>query len=100
MMVIVVENAPPRLRGRLSLWLAEIRAGVYVGDYSVRTRGRIWCEVAELLDDGSAAMAWTATTDSGFCFETLGPSRREPIDLDGLTLVQFKAAAEISEDVG
>ena len=27
MMVIVVENAPPRLRGRLSLWLAEVRAG-------------------------------------------------------------------------
>ena len=31
MMVIVVENAPPRLRGRLSLWLAEVRAGVYYG---------------------------------------------------------------------
>ncbi|MFN4207951.1 MAG: type I-E CRISPR-associated endoribonuclease Cas2e, partial [Agrobacterium albertimagni] len=25
MLVIVVENAPPRLRGRLSLWLAEVR---------------------------------------------------------------------------
>ena len=31
MMVIVVENAPPRLRGRLAVWLLEIRAGVYVG---------------------------------------------------------------------
>ena len=31
MIVIVVENAPPRLRGRLSLWFAEVRAGVYVG---------------------------------------------------------------------
>ena len=30
MMVIVVENAPPRLRGRLAVWLLEIRAGVYV----------------------------------------------------------------------
>ena len=26
MMVVVLENAPPRLRGRLSLWLAEVRA--------------------------------------------------------------------------
>jgi hypothetical protein len=29
MLVIVVENAPPRLRGRLAVWLLEVRAGVY-----------------------------------------------------------------------
>lgn len=73
---------------------------MYVGDYSVRTRERIWVEVAELLEDGSAAMAWTATTDSGFSFETLGPNRREPVDLDGLTLVQFKSATDGNADVG
>ena len=88
-MVIVVENAPPRLRGRLSLWLAEIRAGVYVGNYSARTRDRIWDEVVTLLDDGSAAIAWSAPTDSGFVFETAGPNRREPTDFDGLTHVRF-----------
>ena len=41
MMVIVVENAPPRLRGRLAVWLLEVRAGVYVGDYSRRVREMI-----------------------------------------------------------
>lgn len=89
MMVIVVENAPPRLRGRLSLWLAEIRAGVYVGVYSARTRERIWGEVVAMLADGSAAIAWPALTDSGFMFATAGPNRREPVDFDGLTLVRF-----------
>lgn len=89
MMVIVVENAPLRLRGRLSLWLAELRAGVYVGNYSARTRERIWEEVALLLGGGSAVMAWTAPTDSGFAFESLGSNRREPMDFDGLTLVRF-----------
>lgn len=89
MLVIVTENAPPRLRGRLAIWLAEIRAGVYVGDYSARTRERIWSEVEELLGDGSAAIAWSAPTDSGFMFATLGKNRREPIEMDGLTLVQF-----------
>lgn len=88
-MVIVVENAPPRLRGRLSLWLAEIRAGVYVGVYSARTRERIWSETRELLGEGSAAIAWSAPTDSGFDFDTAGPNRREPIDMDGLRLVRF-----------
>jgi CRISPR-associated protein Cas2 len=89
MLVIVVENAPPRLRGRLALWLAEVRAGVYVGDYSAKVRERIWSEVLELLDDGSAVIAWTAPTDSGYAFETAGPNRRLPMDFDGLTLVRF-----------
>ena len=89
MLVIVVENGPPRLRGRLGLWLAEVRAGVYVGVYSVKVRERIWSEVLELLGEGSAVIAWAAATDSGFSFETAGLNRREPKDFDGLTLVQF-----------
>lgn len=88
-MVIVVENAPARLRGRLALWLAEIRAGVYVGDYSMKTRERIWGETRDMIEDGSACIAWRAATDSGFEFEAIGPNRREPIDFDGLTLVRF-----------
>lgn len=92
MIVIILENAPPRLRGRLSLWFAELRAGVYVGVYSARTRERIWQEVLELLGDGSAVMAWTAPTDSGFAFETAGPNRRKAVDFDGLTLVRFLSA--------
>ena len=94
MMVIVVENGPPRLRGRLSLWLAEVRAGVYVGVYTARTRERIWGEVLQLLGEGSAVMAWSAPTDSGFAFETAGTNRRSAIDFDGLTLVRFEAARE------
>ncbi|MBN8942136.1 MAG: type I-E CRISPR-associated endoribonuclease Cas2 [Rhizobiales bacterium] len=90
MMVIVVENAPPRLRGRLSLWLAEVRAGVYVGVYSQRTRERIWKEVGQMIGEGNAVIAWSAATDSGFAFETIGENRREAIDFDGLTLVRFK----------
>ena len=90
MMVIVVENAPPRLRGRLSLWLAEVRAGVYVGVYNRRVRERIWDEVKIMIGDGSAVIAWAAPTDSGFEFECIGANRREAVDFDGLTLVKFK----------
>jgi CRISPR-associated protein Cas2 len=89
MLVIVLENAPPRLRGRLALWLAEVRAGVYVGVYTARTRERIWEEILKLLDDGSAVMAWAAPTDSGFAFQTAGANRRDAVDFDGLTLVRF-----------
>lgn len=93
MIVIVLENAPPRLRGRLALWLVEVRAGVYVGRYSVRTRRRLWSEVMAHIDDGNAVMAWSEANESGFDFATLGPNRREPVDFDGLRLVRFAGPA-------
>lgn len=100
MLVIVIENAPPRLRGRLSLWLAEIRAGVYVGTYSARTRERVWDEVVALIGDGSAVIAWATPTDSGFSFEAVGPNRRVAAELDGLTLVRFDAPASGADSDG
>ncbi len=89
MMVIVLNNAPPRLRGRLAAWLLEVRAGVYVGDYSARTRTRIWEQVEAHIEGGDAVMIWKAPTDQGFDFLTIGRNRRMPVDFDGLKLVSF-----------
>jgi CRISPR-associated protein Cas2 len=93
MMVIALENAPLRLRGRLALWLTEVRAGTYVGVYGRRVRERIWADVTKLIGTGSAVIAWTAPTESGFAFEAVGPGRRECVMLDGLTMVRFHAEA-------
>lgn len=89
MMVIVVESAPPRLRGRLAVWLLEIRAGVYIGDYGRRVREMIWQQVEGAIGEGDAVMAWSAPTDQGYSFATCGKNRRTPTDFDGLTLVKF-----------
>lgn len=89
MLVIVLENAPPRLRGRLAVWLIEIRAGVYVGDLSVKVRDMIWAQIEQGLEEGNAVMAWSTNTESGFDFVTLGKNRRLPVELDGLKLVSF-----------
>lgn len=89
MLVIVVENVPPRLRGRLAVWLIEIRAGVYVGDLSVRVRDMIWAQIENGIEDGNAVMVWSTNTESGFDFITLGKNRRLPVELDGLKLVSF-----------
>ena len=89
MMTIVVENAPPRLRGRLAVWLLEVRAGIYVGNYGRRTRERIWDEVKVSIEAGNGVIAWTTANDAGFAFETCGQSRREPVDFDGFMLVSF-----------
>ena len=95
MLVIVVNNAPPRLRGRLAVWLLEIRSGVYVGDYSRRTRERIWQLVIDEIDNGDAIIAWSSPNENGYDFETTGTNRRVPIDFDGFKLVSFLPEDEI-----
>lgn len=89
MLVVVTENVPPKLRGRLAIWLLEVRAGVYVGDVSRRTREMLWELLIGAHEEGSVVMAWAARTESGFEFQTLGVNRREPVDYDGLRLVRF-----------
>lgn len=89
MMVIVTENVPQRLRGRLSIWLIEVRAGVYVGDYNMRVRHMIWRTVKNDIGDGNAVLVWTAPTDTGYDFATVGSNRRIPEDLDGMKVVRF-----------
>ena len=89
MLVIVVENAPPRLRGRLAVWLLEIRAGVYVGKTSRRVREMIWSQIEKGIEEGNAVMAWSTNTESGFDFLTLGKNRRIPKEMDGIKLVSF-----------
>lgn len=89
MLVIVLENAPPRLRGRLAVWLLEIRAGVYVGDTSRRVREMIWEQVAVGLEEGNAVMVWRTNNEAGFDFVTLGKNRRIPREMDGVQLVSF-----------
>ena len=89
MLVIVVENAPPRLRGRLALWLLEVRAGVYVGKVSRRVREMIWTNIENGIQEGNAVMAWSTNTESGFDFQTLGKNRRIPKEMEGIKLVSF-----------
>ncbi|EDV3055129.1 type I-E CRISPR-associated endoribonuclease Cas2 [Salmonella enterica subsp. enterica] len=89
MLVVITENVPPRLRGRLAVWLLEIRAGVYVGDVSAKIREMIWQQVSVLSDEGNVVMAWATNTESGFEFQTFGENRRIPVDLDGLRLLSF-----------
>ncbi|MBV1933035.1 MAG: type I-E CRISPR-associated endoribonuclease Cas2 [Porticoccaceae bacterium] len=97
MLVVVTENVPPRLRGRLAVWLLEIRAGVYIGDVGRKIREMIWEQVIVLADEGNVVMAWATNTESGYEFQTFGENRRIPVDYDGLRLVSFLPPKDSSE---
>lgn len=97
MLVIVVENVAPRLRGRLGIRLLEVRAGVYVGKAGKRLRERIWDEVLAGVDAGNAVMAWSAPNEQGFELKTCGGNRRLVVNWDGLTLVSFRPLEDGNE---
>lgn len=94
MLMVVTENVPPRLRGRLAIWLLEVRAGVYVGDVTRRVREMIWEQINQMAEEGNVVMAWATNTESGFDFQTYGDNRRIPVEYDGLRLVSFLPVEE------
>ena len=100
MLDIVVENVPPRLRGRLAVWLLEVRAGVYVGNYSRRVREEIWRHVEAGVGEGNAVMVWRTNNEAGFEFVTIGANRRVPVELDGVQLVSFLPPEPVSPNGG
>lgn len=66
MLVIVVENASPGLRGFLALWLLEVRAGVYLGNYSRKVREYIWEQIQIHIFSGNVVIAWQSPNEAGF----------------------------------
>ncbi len=90
MLVIVTENIPPRLRGYLAKWLLEVRAGVYIGNFSVKVRDMLWEEIINHIENGNVALCWSTNNEAGFDFETIGSNRRLPIDVDGFKLISFE----------
>jgi CRISPR-associated protein Cas2 len=89
MQVIVTEAVPDRLRGFLSRWFLEVRAGVFLGDYSIRVHGMIAKTIEANIENGNVVIAWSSNNESGFDFETYGVNRRIPLLIDGLKLVSF-----------
>lgn len=89
MLVIASETIPPRLRGRLAVWLLQVRAGIYIGNVSAKVREMIWEQCETFYEEGNIVMAWQTNTESGFDFQTLGENRRIPVEMDGVRLVSF-----------
>ena len=79
MLVIVTEAIPDRLRGYLSRWLLEVRAGVFLADYSVKVREMLVKTVKENIETGNVVVAWSTNNESGFDFETLGTKQKESL---------------------
>lgn len=90
MVVVQVENAPDKLRGTLTAWFLQPRAGLYVGTLSARMRDQIWMMITGIRDDlFSAVMVFPKNNEQGFSMRTAGKNRRRVIEMDGIELVEY-----------
>jgi CRISPR-associated protein Cas2 len=88
MVVFILENAKPSLRGELSRWLFEIKAGVFTGRVSALVRDELWDLIAQKLGNGSAVLIYSKNNEQGFDARMLGNPSRCLVDIEGVLLVK------------
>lgn len=88
MVVLILENVPPALRGELTRWLLEPKAGVFVGNVSARVRDKLWHKTCRSVRGGAALMVYTTNTEQGFGLQSFGQTDRQIVDMEGLWLIR------------
>lgn len=88
MVVLIVESAPPSLRGELSKWMLEPKAGVYVGSISGAVRDLLWDKACASVRDGGCIMIHSAANEQGFAIRSWGDTTRIVEQWEGLYLVR------------
>lgn len=91
MVIIVTENVKEGLRGELTRWMLEIKAGIFIGNMSAMVRDKLWKEVKASVNSGSALMLYSAQTEQGYCIEMHNEPRRKVIDVEGISLMAYSS---------
>lgn len=90
MTVIVLERVPTSLRGELTRWLLELRAGVFVGKVSALVREKLWEQVCAGMHGGAGTLVYSSDAEQGFTMRFWGETGRIIVDFEGLALVQIQ----------
>jgi CRISPR-associated protein Cas2 len=85
---MVLERVPTSLRGELTRWLLELKAGVFVGDVSALVRQKLWEAACSKMNGGAGLLAYSSDTEQGFAFQFWGMTSKTIEDFEGLNLVR------------
>ncbi|MHB9130032.1 MAG: type I-E CRISPR-associated endoribonuclease Cas2e [Armatimonadota bacterium] len=88
MVVLVLEHVPTSLRGELSRWMIEPRAGVFIGTISAMVREKLWEHILKKAPECGVIMLHSAKTEQGFAVRTAGDTTRQVVDFEGISLIQ------------
>lgn len=87
MVVIVLESVPTSVRGELTRWMLELKAGVFVGDISGAVRDTLWKSVCNKLRGGAALLVHNTPSEQGYAIRFSGDTSRVVADYEGLLLI-------------
>ena len=94
MVVMILEKVTPSLRGKLTRWLIQPKAGVFVGPVSARVRDLLWHRVCRSVKKGGALMIYADNTEQGFSIRSIGDTSRTMTDFEGLMLPKSPISAQ------
>lgn len=89
MMVMILENVTPSLRGELTRWLIEPRAGVFVGHISARVREGLWQKCTLSCRSGGVVQIWSTNNEQHFQMRLAGDTSRLLVEEEGLQLIKI-----------
>lgn len=86
--VLIVESAPEGLRGQLSKWMLEPKAGVFVGTISAAVRDLLWEKASREVAEGGVTLIYHTNNEQGFAIRSFGDTSRQVEEWEGLFLVR------------
>lgn len=89
MVVLILECVPIGLRGELSRWFLEPKAGVFVGNVSALVRDKIWEKACRKSNKGGCLIIYSSNNEQGYQIKSWGNTTRSIIDFEGIFLVQI-----------
>lgn len=87
MVVIVLHKYEPSLAGKLSRWMLQVSAGVFVGKLSAKVREKVWDLVKDEGSELNGTLCATDDSEQGFQIKQLGNAVYSIEDFDGLPLI-------------
>ncbi|MBD3353633.1 MAG: type I-E CRISPR-associated endoribonuclease Cas2 [Candidatus Lokiarchaeota archaeon] len=89
MVVLISGKISSSLRGFLTRWMIELRAGVFVSTLSRRVQDILWDYIKKKIKDGYAFLLFPAANEQHFQILSTGKINREVIDYEGIQLLRI-----------
>lgn len=97
MLVVLANDLPPAVRGRMKLWFIEPRPNVFVSGIKDSVADTVinWM-IRHCPPESGVLLAQSINRPPGFRLRTIGPPRKATIEITGLQLIveTLKVAAD------
>ena len=91
MLVVIANNLPPAVRGRMKLWFVEPRPNIFVSGVKDAVAKKVVEYLYQHCPPDSGVMIFRRTNQTpGYEIQGIGDTRRSMIEISGLQLVLEK----------